>query len=132
MFAQLWPTIGGKCFSVFLTTIPTIFGVVYEEKPGIAGLHYLALGVGLSGASQVNARILDKVYGYFKNKNGGVGRPEFRLRQYIKYFFLLHAHMFFVSIYGSRYNLLAYRSADYRLVRAQTGILVGSRHCKSF
>ncbi|KIM73432.1 hypothetical protein PILCRDRAFT_829167 [Piloderma croceum F 1598] len=64
---------------LFLTTLPTIYGVVYEEKPGIAGLHYLALGVGLSGASQVNARTLDKVYGYFKSKNGGVGRPEFRL-----------------------------------------------------
>jgi len=66
--------------------MPTIFGVVYEEKPGIAGLHYLALGVGLSGASQVNAQTLDKVYGYFKSKNGGVGRPEFRLRQCIEYF----------------------------------------------
>lgn len=64
---------------LFLTTMPTIFGVIYQEKPGIAGLHYLALGVGLTGASQLNARTLDKVYVHFKNKNGGVGRPEFRL-----------------------------------------------------
>jgi hypothetical protein len=70
-------------FSVFLTTMPTIFGVIYQQKPGIAGLHYLALGVGLSGASQLNARTLDKVYVYFKNKNGGVGRPEYRLRGYL-------------------------------------------------
>lgn len=67
--------------TVFLTTIPSIFQVTYHQSPGIAGLHYLALGVGLSGASQVNARMLDKVYGWFKDRNGGVGKPEFRLRE---------------------------------------------------
>jgi hypothetical protein len=70
--------------------MPTIFGVVYDEKPGIAGLHYLALGVGLSSASQINARTLDKVYVYFKNKNGGIGRPEFRLREWLTYLLTIH------------------------------------------
>lgn len=56
--------------------------MTYGERPGIAGLHYLALGVGLSGASQLNARTLDRVYKHFKRKNGGKGRPEFRLREY--------------------------------------------------
>lgn len=65
---------------MFLTTIPGIFEGVYREKVGIAGLHYLALGVGLTGASQINARMLDKIYKYFSAKNGGIGRPEFRLR----------------------------------------------------
>ena len=65
---------------VFLTTIPTIFQETYRQPVGIAGLHYFALGVGLSGASQLNARMLDKVYKYFTAKNGGVGRPEYRLR----------------------------------------------------
>jgi hypothetical protein len=50
-------------------------------------LHYLALGVGLSGASQVNARILDRVYIYFQKRNGGVGRPEFRLREFCHMYF---------------------------------------------
>jgi hypothetical protein len=66
---------------VFLTTIPTIFQGVYGQRVGVAGLHYLALGVGLSGASQVNARLLDRVYLYFAGRNGGRGRPEFRLRE---------------------------------------------------
>jgi hypothetical protein len=66
---------------VFLTTIPTIFADIYHEAPGIAGLHYIALGVGLTTASQINARLLDRIYIYFKNKNGGVGQPEFRLRK---------------------------------------------------
>ena len=66
--------------TVFLTTIPTTFQETYRQPIGIAGLHYFALGVGLSGASQLNARMLDKVYKYFTAKNGGVGRPEYRLR----------------------------------------------------
>ena len=61
--------------------MPEIFAVVYNESPGIAGLHYIALGVGLSLASQLNARFLDRIYIYYKNKNGGVGEPEFRLRE---------------------------------------------------
>lgn len=64
-----------------LTTIPQIYTGVYHESVGIGGLHYIALGMGLSVASQVNARILDKVYIYYKNRAGGVGRPEFRLRK---------------------------------------------------
>ncbi|OBZ77932.1 hypothetical protein A0H81_01635 [Grifola frondosa] len=64
---------------LFLTTIPSIFEGVYRQPVGIAGLHYFALGVGLTGASQINARMLDRVYKYFKEKNGGAGKPEYRL-----------------------------------------------------
>ena len=74
---------------VFLTTIPTIFANIYHEAPGIAGLHYIALGIGLSAASQINARLLDRIYIHFKNKNGGVGEPEFRLRRFLFFSFFL-------------------------------------------
>ncbi|OAX40411.1 MFS general substrate transporter [Rhizopogon vinicolor AM-OR11-026] len=66
-------------FYLFLTTIPLIFQGKYQQPVGIAGLHYIALGIGVSGASQINARTMDKVYVHLKNKNGGVARPEFRL-----------------------------------------------------
>ncbi|KAF9010981.1 MFS polyamine transporter [Hymenopellis radicata] len=66
-------------FYLYLTTIPTIFRDVYHQNTGIAGLHYIALGIGLTCASQLNARYMDKVYVYFKNKNGGIGEPEFRV-----------------------------------------------------
>ncbi|KAL7279358.1 hypothetical protein ACG7TL_007199 [Trametes sanguinea] len=79
---------------LFLTTIPGIFEGVYREKVGIAGLHYLALGVGLTGASQINARMLDKIYKYFSAKNGGIGRPEFRLPSMIPGSILLPAGLF--------------------------------------
>ncbi len=66
--------------SVFLTTIPTAFREVYHDGVGISGLHYLALGLGLAIPAQINARLMDKVYVSLKARNGGVGRPEFRLR----------------------------------------------------
>ena len=67
-------------FSVLLTTIPSMFQGVYQQPAGIAGLHYIALGIGLLGASQISARTMDKIYVHLKSKNGGVGKPEFRLR----------------------------------------------------
>ena len=67
---------------LILTTIPGIFEGTYGEDVGIAGLNYLALGIGLTGASQVNARLLDRMYRYLKTRNNGVGKPEFRLRVY--------------------------------------------------
>lgn len=67
--------------TVFLTTIPVIFRDNYHEGPGVGGLHYIALGVGLSGASQLNARFMDRIYIHYKKRNNGVGEPEFRLRE---------------------------------------------------
>lgn len=74
-------------FSVFLTIMPNIFTDIYNEAPGIAGLHYIALGVGLTTASQLNARFLDRIYIYYKEKKGGTGEPEFRLRELLSYLF---------------------------------------------
>jgi hypothetical protein len=55
---------------------------VYHDGVGIAGLHYIALGVGLMVGSQFNAIYMDRIYALLKSRNGGVGRPEFRLRAY--------------------------------------------------
>lgn len=67
-------------FYLFLTTIPGIFRTVYGLDVGIGGLNYIALGIGLTLASQVNARYMDKVYVWLKEHRGqGVGEPEFRL-----------------------------------------------------
>ena len=79
---------------LFLTTIDGIFEGVYHERVGIAGLNYIALGVGLTGASQLNARMLDRIYKYFTNRNGGVGKPEFRLPSMFPGTILLPAGLF--------------------------------------
>jgi hypothetical protein len=66
---------------VYLTTIPGIFKDVYHHSTSIGGLHYIALGLGVSVSSQVNARYMDKIYIYYKKKNGGIAEPEFRVRK---------------------------------------------------
>ena len=62
-----------------LTTIPGIFLGVYKENVGIAGLNYIALGIGFTGTSQIAARQVDQIYAALKAKNGGEGKPEYRL-----------------------------------------------------
>jgi len=79
-FLASWIVCIPNVIPVFLTTIPSIFAGIYRQSHGIAGLHYIALGVGLSGMSQLNARTLDSIYIFLKKRYGGVGRPEFRLR----------------------------------------------------
>ncbi|KAF8996433.1 MFS polyamine transporter [Cyathus striatus] len=74
---------------VFLVTIPHIFQETYGERVGVAGLHYIALGIGLTGTSQINSRMYDKIYAYLKNKYGTQGRPEFRLPSMVPGTFLL-------------------------------------------
>ena len=63
---------------IFLTALPTIFREVYQERPGIAGLNYIALGIGVVGASQTSSVAMDKLYVKLKQKYG-TGKPEFRL-----------------------------------------------------
>lgn len=67
--------------TVFLTTIPLVFEGIYSESLGISGLNYIALGIGLSGVSQISARLLDVVYMRLAKRNGGPGKPEYRLRK---------------------------------------------------
>jgi len=40
-------------YPVFLTTIPAIFTQTYYQRIGVAGLNYVALGIGLTVAAQV-------------------------------------------------------------------------------
>jgi hypothetical protein len=65
---------------VILTQMPVIFSNVYGQPPEIAGLQYIALGIGLSLASLVNAFFVDRIYLFLKIQNEGVDEPEYRLR----------------------------------------------------
>lgn len=91
-------------FYLFLTVMPVIFADIYHEGPGIAGLHYIALGVGLTAAAQINARSLDRIYIHFKNKNGGVGEPEFRLPSMVPGSILLPIGLF-LSGWSAQHHL---------------------------
>lgn len=48
--------------------ILSIFAGVYDLSVGVPELHYLALGLELGGASQVNARTTHRLYVYLKVK----------------------------------------------------------------
>ncbi|KII85807.1 hypothetical protein PLICRDRAFT_44216 [Plicaturopsis crispa FD-325 SS-3] len=87
-----------------LTTIPGIYEGVYKQPPGIAGLHYIALGVGLTGASQISARALDGIYKRLKARNGGVGQPEFRLPPMVPGSVLLPVGLLILG-WGARANI---------------------------
>ncbi|TDL21629.1 MFS polyamine transporter [Rickenella mellea] len=65
--------------NLMLTTIPTILQDTYHFSIGIAGLHYISLGVGYIFATQISSRITDRLYVYLQRRNGGMGEPEFRL-----------------------------------------------------
>ena len=68
--------------AVFLTTTTPIFIETYHQSLSIIiGLHVGAIGIGLFCAAQINAWFMDRIYAYLKGRNGGVGEPEFRLRE---------------------------------------------------
>ncbi|KAG9050848.1 hypothetical protein FS837_001958 [Tulasnella sp. UAMH 9824] len=62
-----------------LTTFAALWTQEYHYSVGIAGLHYIALGIGFTAGSQFGARGLDLIYKRLKARNGGVGTPEMRM-----------------------------------------------------
>ncbi|KAI0650616.1 multidrug resistance protein 4 [Trametes meyenii] len=62
-------------FAVF----PEVFTRIYGFNTGTGGLAYIGLGVGFVGATLFGANFADKVYARLVAKNGGKGKPEFRI-----------------------------------------------------
>jgi multidrug resistance protein len=62
-----------------LTTFPSLWENVYHESIGIGGLNYISLGCGFFVGTQICAPLQDRIYKALKARNGGVGRPEFRV-----------------------------------------------------
>ncbi|CAK5270620.1 unnamed protein product [Mycena citricolor] len=81
-------------FYLFLTSMSVVFEQVYHEQVGIAGLNYIALGVGVTLSSQINARAMDRIYVALKARNGGAARPEYRLPSMVPGTFALPIGLF--------------------------------------
>lgn len=64
---------------LILSTFPGLWTGVYKESIGIGGLNYISLGLGFFLGTQITAPINDRIYRRLKKRNGGVGRPEFRV-----------------------------------------------------
>ncbi|KAF4200325.1 hypothetical protein CNMCM8927_003503 [Aspergillus lentulus] len=60
-------------------TLPVVWSEVYHESLGIGGLNYISLGLGAVIGVQGNIHFVDRIYRQLKEKNNGVGQPEFRL-----------------------------------------------------
>lgn len=65
---------------LLLSTFPALWTSpkYYDESTSIGGLNYISLGVGFWLGSQICAPLNDGIYRRLKQRNGGVGRPEFR------------------------------------------------------
>ncbi|OIW25254.1 MFS general substrate transporter, partial [Coniochaeta ligniaria NRRL 30616] len=62
-----------------LSTFSAVWVDIYKERPDIAGLNYLSLGLGFCLATQICAPINDMIYIKLKQRHGNVGKPEFRI-----------------------------------------------------
>jgi hypothetical protein len=81
-----------SCLPVFITSMPLMFQGTYHESVGISGINYIALGIGVTGASQLNARFMDYMFRRLREKNGGAAEPEYRVREYFSFFSQLNHH----------------------------------------
>ncbi|KAJ5130084.1 uncharacterized protein N7515_006123 [Penicillium bovifimosum] len=82
-----------------LSTFPTLWtsAAYYNESTGIGGLNYISLGLGFFLGSQICAPLNDRIYRRLKARNGGVGKPEFRVPLLFVGAFLIPSGLF---IYG--------------------------------
>ncbi|KAF5863985.1 hypothetical protein ETB97_008920 [Aspergillus alliaceus] len=64
---------------LLLATFPTIWGAQYGETQGIAGLNYISIAIGSFIGLFLNFFLIDHIYRSLKEKNSGVGTPEFRV-----------------------------------------------------
>lgn len=62
-----------------LGSFAPLWAGTYKEKPGIAGLNYISIGLGCFLGGQVAVLSNDRIYKYLKNRFNEDGRPEFRL-----------------------------------------------------
>ncbi|KZF20456.1 MFS multidrug transporter-like protein [Xylona heveae TC161] len=62
-----------------LSTFPTLWENRYHESVGNGGLNYIAIGLGFFTGTQVCAPLNDRIYRRLRQRNNGVGRPEFRV-----------------------------------------------------
>ncbi|KZT20801.1 MFS general substrate transporter [Neolentinus lepideus HHB14362 ss-1] len=66
-------------YYLMFSTFPDLFSEVYHFSLGSVGLAYIGLGVGFLLATFFGAWLSDRVYAWFSARNGGVGKPEYRV-----------------------------------------------------
>ncbi|VUC29996.1 unnamed protein product [Clonostachys rosea] len=64
---------------LLLATFPALWEKRYGESIGVAGLNYISLGLGFFLGTQICAPLQDRIFCRLKDRNNGVGKPEFRV-----------------------------------------------------
>ncbi|KAI4524078.1 major facilitator superfamily domain-containing protein [Schizophyllum commune] len=77
-------------FAVFAS----FFQETYGFSTGAGGLCYLGLGVGFFVSTAVSSRFGDQIYNTLCQRNGGVGKPEFRIPSLIFGSFFIPVSLF--------------------------------------
>lgn len=78
VFSLYMAVIYGIMYLLFVT-FPLLYAKVYGWKAGVAGLAYLGPGVGFLIGVMFAGRTMDNIYAKLKERNNGVGQPEFRI-----------------------------------------------------
>lgn len=91
--------------TVLLIAINALFVEVYHENVGIAGLHYIAFGLGLYIGAQISNFGLDRIHKALAARKKTRGRPEFRLREFtLKFFDIVLLSLLLIVRFASNYD----------------------------
>jgi MFS family permease len=77
-FIAVVNAVGFGIYAFMLSTFATLWIEQYKQSKTTSSLHYIAIALGTTGASQIGGRVLDWVYRRLSDRNNGEGKPEFR------------------------------------------------------
>ena len=78
------------CLYIVLATFPRLWHDVYNERPGLAGLNYISIGLGFFIGAPLIGKTNDKIYRRLKKRDPRrQGKPEFRMPLMIPFSFLV-------------------------------------------
>jgi MFS family permease len=66
-------------YCLALSTFARIWTKRYSQSETISGLHYIAIGIGSTIATQIGGPLTDRIWGHLKAKAHGKVAPEYRV-----------------------------------------------------
>jgi hypothetical protein len=78
-FISLVLAINFGTYCLMLSTFASLWIDRYHQSKFHSSLHYISIAIGSTIAGQASGLLMDVVYRILSKRNGGVGRPEFRI-----------------------------------------------------
>jgi len=79
---------------IFFASFVNLFTGRYHESVQIAGLNYISIAAGCGIATVIYSMTIDRIYRALSNRNGGQGKPEFRIPVMVPSTFLIGIGLF--------------------------------------